>query len=80
MCNTKSSRIAAIKAEKGNEKPQCNEVEEINGIYKNIIGTHNVFSVNTVSNASGQNKYVESLFNNIPVRMIADRGSSATFI
>ena len=51
MCKTKSSRIAAMKAGKSSEKPQCNEVKGINGVYVpgNIVDTHNVFSVETVS-------------------------------
>lgn len=62
---TIASRIIAIKAGKRIEKPQCNDVKEINGVdvHENIVYTHNVFSIETVNNVSGQHKYAEILLN-----------------
>ena len=80
MCKTKPSRIAAMKAAKGSEKPQCNELKEINGVYETIVDTHNAFSLGTLNNVSGQHTYVEILLNNIPVRMMVDSGSNVTLI
>lgn len=82
MCKTKPSWIVALKAEKRSENPQCKEIKKIKGVdvHGYIVETHNVFSVETVNNASGQSIYVEIILNNIPVKILVDSRSNVTLI